>query len=325
MRKRYVDHPDPVLEELTYGEGTERFAPRIRNNVRPGSHIFFHTTIGGQRYITGHYFVSKIMAGFDARHDKKIRKNFKNPHIRPENHPDWWPDYDPETEERGEAHDVVIFGDPERSLGKLTDLLTFDRELAERLEFEGEKIEFEIVNKRGRKMSDSECITVCTRTPRYITKRDVKFLLNEIASVNQEAVKEIKPEVESLDRESLVLDSRFSEKDIEELLFRFPEALEKGLKVLSRQEHVPSGRVDLLLENNRGEIILLEIKEGFPRDSVVTQVLNYKNDVERKYPKKKVRPAILCQDCSQRVRNAAKNVGIAVYTYGTFFNINKEI
>jgi hypothetical protein len=182
IREQGWNHSDPMLEELTYGD-SGRFGDRIRNNVRPGSHVFFHTTIGGQRYITGHYFVSKIMEGFDARHDKNIRKNFENVHIHPENYPDWWSDYDRKNEDPEDSTDIVIFGDPKKSLGKLANPLPLDRDLAERLEFEGKRIKFDIINKRGRTMSDSECITVCTRTPRYITRRDVKFLLNEIASI----------------------------------------------------------------------------------------------------------------------------------------------
>lgn len=328
--KAGFDHPDPMLEELTYGEGYA-FSNMIRRNVTSGSHIFFHTTIGGQRYITAHYLVSKVMEGFDARQDKNIRVNFKNPHIHPESYPEWWsgsdddPDYDHENEKEDDSDDIMIFGETEKSIGKLVNPLPFDRDLAERLEFEGKRIEFDITNKRGRMMRDSERITSCTRTPRYITTKDVKLLYNEIASINQEEVEEMKPEVELINTENLILETPYSEKDIEELLFRFPEILEKGLKVLSRQESLPTGRVDLLLKDNRGEIILLEIKEGFPRDSVITQVLSYKNDVEKKYPGKKVKCAILCQDCSKRVQNAAKNGRINIYTYGTFFKINKKI
>jgi hypothetical protein len=130
------DHPDPMLEELTYGEGGA-FSNMIRRNVTPTSHIFFHTTIGGQRYITAHYFVSKVMEGFDARQDKNIRENFRNPHIHPENYPEWWPDYDHENEKDDDSYDIIIFGDPKKSIGKLVNPLPFDRDLAERLEFEG--------------------------------------------------------------------------------------------------------------------------------------------------------------------------------------------
>ena len=60
-------HPDPMFDELTYGDITNH-ATIIVKNVKQGSHIFFHTTLkDGQRYITAHYFVARVMEGFDAR------------------------------------------------------------------------------------------------------------------------------------------------------------------------------------------------------------------------------------------------------------------
>lgn len=181
-------HPDPMFDELTYGEGASR-SNMIRKNIKYGSHVFFHTTIKGQRYITAHYFVYKVMEGYDARHDKNIRKKYKNPHIRPENYPEWWgEEYDPNKEVEGEYEDIIIFGDPKKSFGKLDNPLPFNKKLAKKLEFEGNKIKFGIINKNGRIMSDNECITSCTRTPRYITRDDVKFLLREIQRIQKYSI-----------------------------------------------------------------------------------------------------------------------------------------
>jgi hypothetical protein len=188
MLYRYIDdanknwdHPDPLFEELTYGEGGGgNFRTMVRNSVRKGSHIFFHTTIEGQRYITAHYFVSKIVEGYDARHDDKIRSNYLNVHIHPENYPEWWPNYAIDKEIKSDRDDILIFGDSEKSLGKLVNPLKFDRGLAEKLKFETNQIKFEIVDKNRKVMNDSECITSCTHVPRYITKNDVIFLIEKI-------------------------------------------------------------------------------------------------------------------------------------------------
>ena len=324
MKKRHVDHPDPLFEEYTYGD-SGKYGNMIRKNVESGSHIFFHTTIGGQRYITAHYYVSRVMEGYEARHNDEIRKKFNNIHIHPENYPDWWYDYDVDLEEEDDSSDIVVFGDPEKSLGKLKNPIPFDRDFGEKLDFENTQIEFEIVNKKGRVMNDAECITSCTRVPRYLTKNDVKFLINEINSLNGGEKVDFEPEIESIGNEAFVLDTKFSEKQLEEIIFHNPEILEDGLEIISRQQPISSGRLDLLLKNKSGDVIILEIKEGFPRDSVVTQVLNYKNDIEKMYPDNNIKAAILCQDCSSRVRNAAKNVGIDIYSYGTYFIIGKEV
>lgn len=184
QKKNWI-HPDPLFQELTYGEGGG-FNKMVRNNVRKGSHIFFHTSIEGQRYITAHYLVSKIVEGYDARHDDKIRSNYQNVHIHPENYPEWWPNYDIYKEIKSESEDILVFGDHEKSVGKLVNPVKLDRELAETLKFENNKIKFNIVDKNGKVMNDSECITSCTRVPRYITKNDVIFLIEKINKSNSQ-------------------------------------------------------------------------------------------------------------------------------------------
>lgn len=183
MKKRHGDHPDPLFEEYTYGD-SGKYGNMIRKNIESGSNIFFHTTIGGQRYITAHYYVSRVMEGYEARHNDEIRTKFNNIHIHPENYPDWWYDYDVDLEKEDDENDVVVFGYPRKSLGKLTNPIKFDRDFGEKLEFENTQIKFEIINKNGRVMNDAECISSCTRVPRYLTKNDVKFLINEINLLN---------------------------------------------------------------------------------------------------------------------------------------------
>lgn len=45
------DHEDPNLEEFTYGNVGSR-ARKMKNILKIGDYIFFHTTINGKRYIT---------------------------------------------------------------------------------------------------------------------------------------------------------------------------------------------------------------------------------------------------------------------------------
>jgi len=184
-KSRNYKHPDPNFYELTYGDGTKTRVNRYKKHVKPGSHFFFHTTDRGQRCITAHFYVAKIIDGFEARHDETIRKRYSNPHIHPEKYPEWWyeqtnhkqNDYSQETEKIDDVIDVVIFGDDKKSLKKLENPLIFDRDLYENIEFVTEKkSEFGIPNKRGRIMNDSERISSYTRQPRFLTETDVRFL-----------------------------------------------------------------------------------------------------------------------------------------------------
>ena len=181
--KEIEDHPDPCFKELTYGE-CSYFAPTIREHIKAGSHYFFQTTINRQRYITAHYFVEKVVEGCEARRDNKIKNKYKNnPHIHPEEHPIWWGgSYDPEDDPMTNDGDIIIFGDKKRSLGKLKTPLPLDRELGKKLEFEsGKKIKYDIVDKNGEKLTDTACLSSCTRVPRLITKNDVITLFNAIS------------------------------------------------------------------------------------------------------------------------------------------------
>jgi hypothetical protein len=178
--KQLENHPDPLFDELTYGECSHR-SPMIRNNVKKGSHYFFHTTIEGQRYITAHYFVSDIMDGYDARHDPIVRAKYNNVHIHPEKYPSWWGGvYDANEETRSNSGDILVFGDEHKSLGKLEKPILFDRKLAEKLEFEGNSIIFDTIDKNGHNRTINECISSGTRVPRYLTKNDVITLFKEI-------------------------------------------------------------------------------------------------------------------------------------------------
>jgi hypothetical protein len=172
----YIDlenHLDPRFDELTYGE-RGRLSGMIRNNIKPGSHYFFHKTINGQRYITAHYFVIKVMEGYDARNDPEIRKKYKNVHLHPP--------YAPYNEKKGEKRDIIIFGDKEKSLGELKPPgLLFDRKLSEKLEFAtGDKIKFDALDKKGRIRTDAECLCSATRTPRLLTDKDAITLFDAI-------------------------------------------------------------------------------------------------------------------------------------------------
>ena len=171
--KEYRDtHPDPNFDELTYGDITNH-ATIIRKNVKQGSHIFFHTTIiekngDKQRYITAHYFVKEVIEGDEARADEE-KKKYKNPHIH-----------------KPYERDIIIFGDEdnEKSFKEEKNWIKFDRELAEKIEFEGNNPKI-IFDKPGKKKSDLRIISDATRTPRRLTEESVRFLYNKIQSGNR--------------------------------------------------------------------------------------------------------------------------------------------
>ena len=152
-------HPDPCFDEFTYGNVNQK-ASFIRNRISKGDKVFFHATLqipNNGRYITGCFVVEKIMDGFAARNDKNIRKNFKNHHFH---------------ELDRKPVDVIIFGNKDKSLNIINNPIAFDRNLAERLNFNSENniIEFK------EELSDLSCIGYSTRAFRELTDASSAFL-----------------------------------------------------------------------------------------------------------------------------------------------------
>ena len=55
-----LNHPDPLFEEYTYGEGGAR-GKKLKNHVKKGDYIFFHTSKRNQKYITAYYIVDRVI------------------------------------------------------------------------------------------------------------------------------------------------------------------------------------------------------------------------------------------------------------------------
>ena len=152
-------HPDPCFAEFTYGNKIKK-ASFIRNRISKGDKVFFHATLQTPdygRYITGCFVVEKIMEEFEARKDKNIRNNFKNPHFHKlDRKPD----------------DVIIFGNKDKSLDIRNNPIAFDRNIAERLTFNSENnvIEFK------EESSNLSSIGYSTRAFREMTDASSVFL-----------------------------------------------------------------------------------------------------------------------------------------------------
>jgi len=157
---RLYDHPDPMFDEWTYGDHDSR-ARKLRDQVKKGDFLFFHTTLKGQKCITAYFVADQTLNTADVAHDRALSAKYKNPHI-------------PELKQglRGfpGSDDVILFGDPLRSR-VLENPLAFDRSLAH-------KLSVGIRFPRGR--SDSQAIGSATRTWRELSNKDVNIILREV-------------------------------------------------------------------------------------------------------------------------------------------------
>jgi hypothetical protein len=281
------DHPDPILDEFTYGDIDKR-ARKLKRDLRKGDYLFLQATSRGRRYITAYYVVDRVMDTSEAAKNKLIRAKYKNPHIASFLAGKRWRD------------DVLVFGDPILSR-RLPSPLPFDRSLARRLSL---GIRF------TKEQTELSRISSHTRQWRPLTEADTKVLLRKIEKMQNKAIcSDILLSTDEI--------QELRETDLEELVSRKPNSLERGLKVRARQyELTPKERIDLLLTDAKGDYVVVELKPGPIGRSALAQARRYVHEL-RKRTKKKVRAIIVCKDILPAFKKIYKSLrDLKVYYYG---------
>jgi hypothetical protein len=281
------NHVDPDLNEFTYGDGGAR-ARRLLS-LQQGDFIFFHTTIKNRKYITAYFVVQNAIESKNAADNRLIREKYRNPHIA-------------RILQKHRAYndncDAIVFGDPILSRTLIIPI-PFDRRLVERLSI---KVPF----RPGR--SDSQAIVSATRAWRELTTRDVRILLSEARHLQSKST----PRIELLTTEEV---SQVIERNIEDHIAAKPTLLGEGLVLQERQFPVPSGRIDLLLRDKAGNLVVVEVKQNRIGHDALQQVRSYVTDL-RVTTSKKVSGILVCPGIMQAFEfelAAAKNVKIYLY------------
>ena len=282
-----ADHPDPILEEFTYGDVGTR-ARKLKRDLKRGDYVFFHTTIRGRRYITAYYVVDRVLDTSEAAASSSIVDKYRNPHIK---------EY--LEGERRDDDDAVLFGDPILSR-KLPQPLLFNRALAEKLSL---NIPFR------KNFTDNQCISSATRQWRRLTEKDVETLLLEIKKYE---MKGIASDVVLLTDE--VLEIR--EADLENFIANNVNLFGLNLTLKGRQRDTRAGRLDLLFEDENNNLVVVELKLNEIGRYAINQLRRYIRQV-RADTKKKVRGIIVCKDILPTfVDEFRKLRNIQIFHYG---------
>lgn len=282
------DHNDPLFDEFTYGNVGTR-ARKLKNDLKRGDYIFFHTSIGEKKYITAYYLVGWVSDTAKAIEDRNIVAKYKNPHI---------------TEflsgERTDEDDnVVVFGDPITSR-ILERPLLFDKTLAEKLSL---NIKFPKVR------TETQAIGSATRQWRELTDKDVEILIEAIMLYKKEA-RGIET-VLSTDEVTEVI-----EKDIEGFIEKNPTLIGESLKLEKRQLGTPVGRIDLLFKDKNGNLIVVELKLNKIGREAINQLRRYMNWI-KKETKKEVTGVIVCRGVMSAFEEDLKKLkDIKIFCYG---------
>jgi hypothetical protein len=287
------DHIDPLFQEFTYGNG-EREGRKLRK-VKPGDHIFFHTTIRGKKCITAYYTVARVIDTDDVVKDPDLVGKFKNPHIanRLKYKKLPWND------------DVMVFGDPIASR-VLSKPLLFDKKLAT-------KLSLNIPFPKGR--LDSQAIGSATRSWRELTLKDVQTLRKAINLCEDCTEDDVSLSLQGILTTEEV--SQVVEKHIEGLIFKNPQLIAEGVKSVKSQVETDEGRIDLLLETKSGHIIVVEVKLHRIGRDAVKQLRGYMKWARKGKGKKDVSGVIVCEGVLPAFADdLAKLKDIKVMCYG---------
>lgn len=314
---RLPDHQDPLLEEFTYGDIGAR--GKKLESLKRGDYLFFHTPIKGRKYITAYYVVDRVIEGKIARNDNKIITEYKNPHVH----------LVPSKVEKYE-NDVIVFGDPETSR-ILEPPLLFDRSLAQKL-----SLNIRFPDER----TESQAIGSSTRSWRELTNEDLETLF--------EAIKSLEAKTLSLEK-TMLSDEVSSDLTREEQGLYFPvedhlrdflvENLSTikvnglGIKLfcdrngkMGKEYPTDIGDIDILAVDEKGDLVVFELKVSRGSDRVTGQISRYMGWVKKHLAgDKSVKGVIVVKNPDKKLQYAVSaNPNITLFEYEISFGI-KEV
>jgi len=285
------NHNDPLFEEFTYGDVGTR-AEKLKN-LKRGDYVFFHTSIRGKKYITAYYVVDRVLDTALASKDRNITAKYKNPHI-----------LEFLSGERKNKEDVILFGDPIIS-HVLERPILFNKALAE-------KLSLNIKFTEGK--TDTQVIGSATRAWRKLTDHDVRVILDTIQLSKKEGL--ALKTVLSTDEVTDII-----EKDIENFIEKNPDLIGTSFKLKRRQLNTSVGRIDLLLEEQNGDFIVVELKLNKIGREAINQLRKYMNWV-RKQTGKKATGIVVCKGVMPAFEeDLGKLKDIKIFCYGWRFEI----
>jgi RecB family endonuclease NucS len=109
-----------------------------------------------------------------------------------------------------------------------------------------------------------------------------------------------------------------SEKDLSNLLLQDLNLIEKGLTPLKQESASSKGRMDILARDNKGRLVVIELKRRRAEFSAVTQLKRYVEEMEKR-KNEKVRGVLCAPGISKNALNMLEKMGLE------FSNLSYEI
>lgn len=153
-----------------------------------------------------------------------------------------------------------------------------------------------------------------------------RYLL-EVAQEGEDATVETLPLRDVVENQEAIKQRLSLERDMQAALRSNIAQLETGLRIVDEgaERAVASGFIDILCEDERGSLVVVELKAGKTDSRVVAQILGYMGDilVEDEHPV--VRGIIVAHDFDRRTLSAARAVpNLKLMRYSISFSFQAE-
>lgn len=112
------------------------------------------------------------------------------------------------------------------------------------------------------------------------------------------------------------------ERDLQAALRESIDQLEDGLEIVDggAERSVASGFIDITAKDEKGSIVVIELKTGIARQRAVGQILSYMGDVAEEEHGEKVRGILVAGDFDNKARAAARVVpSLSLRSYSVRF------
>jgi RecB family endonuclease NucS len=118
---------------------------------------------------------------------------------------------------------------------------------------------------------------------------------------------------ETAEVEDAVVTTFGLERDLQHALRQNISQLEAGLSIIDdgREHRCAAGSIDILCDDSRGALVIIELKAGLAKDAALGQALGYMGAIKREmtlegeYSGRSVRGILVAKEFSDRVRHAS--------------------
>lgn len=147
--------------------------------------------------------------------------------------------------------------------------------------------------------------------------------LDSAASASQTALNVAQPIVETDPARQ-----RFAlERDMQAELRRSIGKLDATLKIIDdgAERSVPSGFIDIMCENEAGDLVVIELKAGTADSRAIGQILGYMGDIAADETGRVVSGILVAHDFDRRVKSAARMIpNLKLMRYSIAFHFEPE-